>query len=268
MLARRRRSPLAVFAATLVASFAFAAPAAVASGCPGADMLPAASSIAAARGATLCLLNEQRRPLGLAPLVSQPQLEAAATSFSRAMVDQRFFDHVSPSGQTLAQRLGPYLEPAQAWAIGENIAWGQGPTATPASIVDRWMHSEPHRVNILASTFREIGIGIVNGSPRGDAPASSATYTTEFGLRDMPPPPQEHGPTPEIGVTWSAPPERATGPRARAAAPPKAAKRVSAAAKRRINAHCRRSVRRTRSSRARKARFDRCVRARLRAARS
>jgi uncharacterized protein YkwD len=261
MRARRRRSPLAAFAATLVAAFAFATPVAVASGCPGADVLPAASSIAAARGATLCLLNEQRRAVGLAPLVSQPQLETAATGFSQAMVDQRFFGHVSPSGQTLTQRLGPYLEPAHAWAVGENIAWGEGAMATPGVIVDSWMHSDAHRLNILALTFREIGIGIVNGSPRGSAPASSATYTTEFGLRDTAPPPQEQGPTPEIGVTWSPPPERAAKPR-------KPAKRVSAAAKRRINAQCRRIVKRTRSSRARKARFDRCVRARLRAARA
>jgi hypothetical protein len=168
---------------------------------------------------------------------------------------------VSASGQTLAQRLGAYLAPAQAWAIGENIAWGEGTMAAPRAIVDDWMRSDAHRVNILAPNFREIGIGIVNGSPSGSAPASSATYTTEFGLRATVPAPREQGPTPAIGVTPSPPP-------ARAAKPPKAAQRVSAAAKRRIDAQCRRIVRRTRSSRARKARFDRCVRARLRAARS
>jgi uncharacterized protein YkwD len=258
MLVRRRRSSLASLAATLVASFALAPPAGAASGCPGANALPAASSIAVAKGATLCLLNEQRRAVGLAPLVSQPQLEAAATGFSQAMVDQRFFDHVSPSGQALEQRLGPYLVAAHAWAIGENIAWGEGTTATPWSTVDGWMRSDGHRANILAPTFREIGIGIVNGSPRGSAPASSATYTTEFGHRDAAPPPEAQAPDVFVGSLPS--PKLDKKPR-------KAAKRVSAAARRRIDAQCRRSVRRTRSSRARKARFARCVRARLRAAR-
>jgi uncharacterized protein YkwD len=42
------------------------------------------------------------------------------------------------------------------------------------------MHSAGHRRNILDRSFREIGIGIAIGSPRG---GSGATYVNEFGHR-------------------------------------------------------------------------------------
>ena len=40
------------------------------------------------------------------------------------------------------------------------------------------MASPGHRANILNGRFREIGIGLTLGSPRG---GSGATYATEFG---------------------------------------------------------------------------------------
>jgi uncharacterized protein YkwD len=103
------------------------------------------------------------------------------------MVDGRFFAHVSPGGQVLSQRLAPYTNGAGEYQVGENLAWGEGPLATPRSIVDRWMHSDGHRANILNAGFREIGIGIVSGSPTGSLPTWSATYTTHFGTRQSVP---------------------------------------------------------------------------------
>jgi uncharacterized protein YkwD len=73
-----------------------------------------------------------------------------------------------------------YLEGARGWSLGENLAWGTGDVASPARIVDAWMHSPGHRRNILDRRFREIGIGLAPGAPgRGDG----ATYVTEFGAR-------------------------------------------------------------------------------------
>jgi len=54
-----------------------------------------------------------------------------------------------------------------SWAVAENIAGGQGRRGKPRAIVSAWMHSSGHRRNILERSFRHIGVGVVNGSPKG-----------------------------------------------------------------------------------------------------
>jgi uncharacterized protein YkwD len=66
--------------------------------------------------------------------------------------------------------------------VGENIAWGSGPYATPRSIVRMWMYSPGHRANILRASFTEIGIGVALGAPEAGV-SGAATYTTDFGER-------------------------------------------------------------------------------------
>ena len=174
---RLRRSVLAaaVFSATVTLP---AVPTAFArSACRHAAEVPL--SVTQARSATLCLLNVQRADHGLAPLREENHLQRAAVTYSHAMVRQRFFDHVAPNGSTLQQRI------AQAgyrgWStIGENLAWGSGRLATPASIVDGWMHSPGHRANILDGTFDQIGVGIASGAPMSGIGGSAAVYTTDF----------------------------------------------------------------------------------------
>ena len=188
--------PLPAFATAVVASLAFGAPAAHAANCPGAGQLPLLSTTATAKSATLCLINEQRAAHDRAALRSQSTLEAAATSYARSMVQQRFFAHVSPSGQGLGDRLASYTRGTRSYAMGENLAWGQSVLGTPAATVDSWMHSQGHRDNILNANFDEIGVGIVPGSPRGGALDAGATYVTEFGFRQLAPGASGHRPRP------------------------------------------------------------------------
>jgi uncharacterized protein YkwD len=98
------------------------------------------------------------------------------------MVRQRFFDHVSPDGTTFDQRVkaAGYVS---FQTLAENIAWGSGQRATPARIVNGWMHSSGHRRNILDRGLHEIGIGIVPGAPLDVRGQRAATYTTDFGRR-------------------------------------------------------------------------------------
>lgn len=241
MSTRLRRLSVPAFATAVVASLAIAAPVAQAADCIGADLQPSSATMSVVSSATLCLLNNERTTRGLAPLSSQPLLAGVATAYSQSMVVDRFFAHVSPAGQLLSQRLTGYVAGAQDWAIGENLAWGEGQKATPAQTVDAWMNSEGHRANILSGEFREIGIGIVNGTPIGSPLATSATYTTEFGRVSSPAP----APAATNAVAASAPV-------------------VSAATKGRIKAACRRSAKRTKSSRARRTRVARCVSTKLR----
>jgi uncharacterized protein YkwD len=150
--------------------------------CPGADVVPTAAALKQARAATLCLINQERTSRGLRVVHSQTRLRAAATRHSTSMVRRHFFDHSSPTGSTAATRVraAGYLRGVATFQLGENIGAGEGVFGTPAAMVDAWMHSAGHRSNILRRSFRDIGIGIVAGTPTG---GGGATYTTDFGVR-------------------------------------------------------------------------------------
>jgi uncharacterized protein YkwD len=132
--------------------------------------------------ATLCVLNAHRARHDLGALRLNRKLSTAARRHSRAMVREHFFSHDSPNGASFVDRIRAtgYLEGAQSWSVGENIAYGSGRRSTPRSIGRAWMNSPGHRANILSTSFREIGIGIAAGTPVG---GGGATYTTDFGHR-------------------------------------------------------------------------------------
>ena len=142
--------------------------------------------MAVVRTAILCLLNVQRDNRRMLSLHSDPSLGHAAANYSMAMVRGGFFDHVSPSGSTLVSRIHrtTYLVGARAWALGENIAYGAGPEASPRSIVSMWMHSSRPSGEHPRPALRDIGIGAALGAPVEVSGASAAaTYTTDFGER-------------------------------------------------------------------------------------
>jgi uncharacterized protein YkwD len=159
--------------ALAVAAFVLV-PAANAVACAGAD---SGSTGAQYSEAVRCLLNQQRAQARLAPLASDRRLARAARRYSQAMVRQRFFDHVSPQGSTLDQRVraARYSERT----VGETIGWGAGDLAGPAAIVQGWMSSPPHRAIIMDGRFRDVGLGIAAGSPAGTGDAT--TVTANFG---------------------------------------------------------------------------------------
>jgi uncharacterized protein YkwD len=155
-------------------------------GCANTDLRPSRANRELVRDAVLCLHNRERARHGLPRLRENPKLRRAAERHASNMVDASFFDHTSPGGSTMVDRIRRtgYTSRARSWALGENIAWGSGPLATAAQIHRSWMHSSGHRANILQRSFREIGIGIETGLPvRLSAAQSGATYTTDFGFR-------------------------------------------------------------------------------------
>jgi uncharacterized protein YkwD len=146
-----------------------------------ADALPTTTSLSATRRETLCLLNRERAQRGLRPLRLSARLSQASASHSRNMVRKRFFEHGNFVARILNAR---YATRRQAWALGENIAWGTGSLGTPTQTVRAWMRSPGHRANILSRRFRDIGIGIALGAPAVvHASSGAATYTTDFGVK-------------------------------------------------------------------------------------
>jgi uncharacterized protein YkwD len=149
-------------------------------GCGSADANPDPDNLGAISAAVLCLLNGERAQRGLPLLRSNGQLRRAATGMATSMVSQGFFAHVTPSGQDVVDRVRRTGYVHGDWALGENLAWGNGPLATPQAIVNAWMSSRGHRSNILFARFRDIGIGIQLGAPGQDL-SGGATYVTDFG---------------------------------------------------------------------------------------
>ena len=234
---RRRLATVAALAA-----LALCAPAtAQAADCAGADLVPAADNVAAVGQATLCLLNQQRAAHGLGPLAENAALTTASAGYSQRMVAQGFFDHESPDGGTLVDRLtgAGYLGDEDAWVVGENIGWGQGTLATARSMVSAWMDSPGHRENLLSGDYTEVGLGLALGTPSDQT--WGATYTTDFGAgarRRRPPtraprPPRQgaqEGQAPRRAARARPPRAAARAPRSRARRPPAPARRASDAA--------------------------------------
>jgi uncharacterized protein YkwD len=173
--------------AGLIALVALLAPAgAQAQGCANVNLKPNRANLEGVRTAVLCLHNAERARHGLPRLSESPRLRRAAERHSTHMVNAHFFDHTSPGGTTMLNRIRRtgYTSGARGWSLGENIGWGSGRLATAAEIQRAWMQSPGHRANILKRSFRQIGIGIRTGLPvRVSASQSGATYTTDFGYR-------------------------------------------------------------------------------------
>jgi uncharacterized protein YkwD len=169
---------ITVTAAAAIAAAALAAPSsALAADCANANQNPNDISTAEAQHATLCLVNAERRQRGIRPFKEDNRLTRASQRYALVMSRRNIFDHGDFVGRIKAAR---YLKGARGYTVGENIAWGSYDYATPANIVDSWMHSPGHRANILNGRFREIGLGVARGAPVGGQ-ARGATYVNDFG---------------------------------------------------------------------------------------
>ena len=130
---------------------------------------------------TLELHNRTRVDRGLRALCVSPILTKAARAHSSEMIQKHYFSHNSANGESFSSRLKRYgytPNGYRSWTVGENIAGGH---ASPEATMNAWMNSSGHRSNILASKFREVGIGVVKGSHEGRA--DYPMYTVDFGAR-------------------------------------------------------------------------------------
>jgi hypothetical protein len=87
-------------------------------------------------------------------------LEHAARLHSLDMTDQAYFSHDSLDGRTLTDRIADvgFTGPPP---VGENIAWG---ATTAEEVMDGWMNSPGHCLNIMDPSFRTLGVGYAEGA--------------------------------------------------------------------------------------------------------
>jgi hypothetical protein len=99
--------------------------------------------------------NEDRAQHGLGPLSWDPALARAAQAHAYEMVRHGDLSHQYAGEPDLVARAGH--DGAHFSTIAENIAIAP----TPQMVESEWMHSPPHRHNILDPRLTTIGIGLV-----------------------------------------------------------------------------------------------------------
>jgi uncharacterized protein YkwD len=148
--------------------------------CPHADE-PAASLRAEISGMR-CLVNYARTEAGLSALSSSTLLREAAMLRAHGDVRCDQFSH-TPCGTafTATFRRSGYLLHVSQFVVGENLAYS-AETATPRSIMLRWLRSPDHRANILDPRFSQMGL-ILFRVPRFGGYRDVALWVNDFGRR-------------------------------------------------------------------------------------
>ena len=115
----------------------------VAQTCANTDVMPTPANIELVRAAILCLHNQIRAQNNLPLLKDNLKLRKAATGHSSDMVDEGYFDHTSPAGETFVDRIlgSGYAKNTDGWTLGENLAWGTGDLSTANGVMNAWMNS-------------------------------------------------------------------------------------------------------------------------------
>jgi uncharacterized protein YkwD len=120
----------------------------------------AAPQPASAERALYDAANRERIAQGLAPLRWDNALASAARDHALRMAQRNTLSHQFPGELPLQDRAR--IVGARFTQIAENVA--EGPSAD--GIHASWMHSPPHRANLLDPELTAIGIGVVATSPR------------------------------------------------------------------------------------------------------
>lgn len=194
-----RGAVLAVFTMSIVAT-----PAQAGRACDDATARAAQASTADLSDAVACLLNQERRRAGLRKVADNRRLEIAAARHARDMRERDYFDHTSLDGRSFSQRIleTGYMRGQEVgpWKVGETLAWATDGISSPSQLVASLMASPPHREVILDGDYRDVGVGLVRGTPTADE--DGVTLVVDFGTLKpasrgggTPPPPSSPPPS-------------------------------------------------------------------------
>jgi Cysteine-rich secretory protein family len=117
--------------------------------------------------------NRDRMAQGLQPLRWDEALAAAARDHALRMAQRNTLSHQLPGELPLQDRAR--LAGARYSTIAENVA--EGPT--PDMIHTSWMHSAPHRANLLDPELTTVGIAVASISARSGGGAAGMLFAVE-----------------------------------------------------------------------------------------
>ena len=144
------------------------------------------STTAVLEESVLVRMNMIRRGRGLRSLRYNSRLAAAADYHSADMARKGYFEHDSANGTAFWRRIERFYPSRgfRSWTVGENLLWATD-TYGAGFAVREWMHSPPHRENILSREWREIGIGAVtvSSAPGAFHGRTVTIVTADFGAR-------------------------------------------------------------------------------------
>src|SRR2546423_6482824 len=145
--------------------------------CTGGD--EAGAPVPAQEQAMECMVNFARQEAGLPALKDNRKLDNSSGAKAADILRCNDFSHEA-CGRDFTfwfRRTGYLTNPC--WWAGENIAWGTGGLGTVRSIVRAWLHSPPHRANLLSSRFGDFGIALRIGDL--DGAANAHLWVNQFG---------------------------------------------------------------------------------------
>jgi hypothetical protein len=108
------------------------------------------------------LTNDRRVAAGLAPLSENGVLSQAAQAKGADMLNKGYWAHFAPDGTSPWSFFTSFGYKYRY--AGENLARD---FSSPGAAVDAWMNSPTHKDNILNGNYKEVGIGVVEGSLGG-----------------------------------------------------------------------------------------------------
>lgn len=124
---------------------------------------PPAAGLDRMEQGVLDAVNAARQLAGCQPLAVDSSLQAAAHAYAALLVDQDWFDHRSPDGQSPTDRA---RAAGYQGGVGENLMMGF--KGDPAGAVNDprygWLQSDGHRANILNCDYRRTGVGYDPGN--------------------------------------------------------------------------------------------------------
>lgn len=155
--------------------------------CRDADLVPSRSAQAERfKLALRCLINRERAAHGLDRLRVNRNLQRSSRWQAQDMLKHEYFDHHRQDGPDFAQRIDRFGYDGSL--AGENLAWADAQSASPAALVELWMGSTAHRENILERAFDDQAIAVLwSASPAGgDFSAARGAFlivVNQFGER-------------------------------------------------------------------------------------
>ncbi len=126
---------------------------------------------AVVRSDVIIYTEEARTAEGGGELVENDLLDAAAQAKAEDMAARGYFSHVGPDGE----EPWVWLERAgyEYTYAGENLAVR---FSDSKDVVDAWMASPAHRANIIKQNYKEIGVGLAEGTYKG----GPATFVVQY----------------------------------------------------------------------------------------
>jgi uncharacterized protein YkwD len=133
---------------------------------------PAAALISAANGA--------RAHYRLGPLHASMSLMRSAQLKADEIVRCGSFSH-TPCGARFMRTFQQTGYFHRRTRVGENLYWGTGSLGSAGNAVAAWLHSPPHRANLLGR-WRDAGVGLIH-APTLFGHHDVWLYVLEFGSR-------------------------------------------------------------------------------------